>query len=57
MKQSGFTMLNRGGSARWFVHEKSRIKVRLHEPHPENTLKPYMVDELIEGLKAAGELK
>lgn len=56
MKQSGFTLLKPGGSARMFRHVKTGFKVRLHEPHPENTLKPYMVDILLEGLKAAGEL-
>lgn len=45
-----------GGSARMFVHRSTRTKIRLHEPHPQNTLLPYMVDALIEGLKAAGEI-
>lgn len=39
-----------------FRHSGSSIKVRLHEPHPENVLKPYAVDLLIDGLKAVGEL-
>ncbi len=56
MKQSGFRLLNKSGSARMFYHEQKKIKVRLHEPHPQNTLLKYMVDELIEGLRTAGEL-
>ena len=39
-----------------FIHAETRTKVRLHEPHPRNTLLPYMVDALLEGLTAAGEL-
>jgi len=57
MGACGFRLLNKGGAARMFVHESTRVKVRLHEPHPQNTLLPYMVDQVIEGLRAAGELK
>ncbi len=39
-----------------FVHALTRQKVRLHEPHPQNTLLPYMLDELIDALKIAGEI-
>lgn len=45
-----------GGSGRLFVHEAKGIRVRLHEPHPRPTLLPYMVDILIEGLTASGDL-
>ena len=55
MGACGFKVLNRAGSGRMFVHANG-TKVRLHEPHPRNTLLPYMVDCLLEGLKAAGEL-
>ena len=57
MKQCGYVMKNRKGSARMWVHVRSRLKVRLHEPHPENTLLPYMVKELIEALKDSGEIE
>lgn len=56
MGACNFKMLNRPGSARVFVHLNG-TKVRLHEPHPQNTLLPYMVDRLLEGLEAAGELE
>lgn len=46
-----------GGSGRMFVHEQTRVKLRLHEPHPEKTLKPYMVDQLLEGLRNAGVIE
>ena len=52
----GFELLNRSGSARMFVHAATRTKVRLHEPHPQRTLLPYMIDAIEDGLKAAGEL-
>ena len=51
-----FDMKNRKGSARMFVHRANKTKVRLHEPHPEPTLLPYMMDRLIEGLIVAGEI-
>jgi hypothetical protein len=57
MKQSGFNLKNRPGSARMFVHVRTHQKVRLHEPHPQNTLLPYMVDILIEALREAGEIE
>ncbi|MEO6291948.1 MAG: type II toxin-antitoxin system HicA family toxin [Burkholderiaceae bacterium] len=57
MKAHNFVVINRDGSGRVFHHKASKIKVLLHEPHPQNTLKPYMFDALIEGLKNAGEIK
>lgn len=53
----GFSLIKKSGSARMFVHDVKRVKVRLHEPHPRPTLLPYMVEQLLEGLRAAGELK
>jgi len=38
-----------------FVHQPTGKKVRLHEPHPRNTLLPYMIDLVIEGLRDIGE--
>jgi predicted RNA binding protein YcfA (HicA-like mRNA interferase family) len=56
MKQCGFELRNRKGSGRMFVHTTTRQKVRLHEPHPERTLKPYMLAELINALTDAGAI-
>jgi len=56
MNLCNFQLQNKKGSARMFLHKGTRTKVRLHEPHPQNTLLPYMVGELLEGLRAAGEL-
>jgi len=40
-----------------FVHDTTKQKVRLHEPHPRPTLLPYMVEALIQALKDAGEIE
>lgn len=57
MRQCGFSLQNRKGSARMFVHDTTKQKVRLHEPHPRPTLLPYMVEALIQALKDAGEIE
>ena len=56
MRQCNFERRSGSGSARMFVHVRTGQRVRLHEPHPRNTLLPYMVDALIEALKDAGEI-
>lgn len=57
LSKCGFEDVSSGGGAgRMFVHAKTRIKLRLHEPHPNNTLLPYMVKELFNALNDAGEL-
>lgn len=59
MSACNFKLMNArgGGSGRMFVHQVTRQKVRLHEPHPQKTLLPYMLSELIEALVCAGEIK
>lgn len=59
MSACNFKLMNArgGGSGRMFVHQATRQKVRLHEPHPQNTLLPYMLSELIEALICAGEIE
>ena len=39
-----------GGSRRRFVHD-SAATINLHKPHPQNTLKRYTIDQIIEVLK------
>lgn len=57
MKAHGFGLLkSKGGSSRKFFHAGSKVKVFIHKPHPENTLKAYAQDDLLEGLKNAGEI-
>lgn len=59
MISCGFKLVNArgGGSGRMFRNEATKQKVRLHEPHPQNTLLPYMIDVLIEALVIAGEIE
>ena len=59
MESCDFSVRNArgGGSGRMFIHGPSKLKVRLHEPHPSKTLLPYMLDRLIEALTEIGELK
>lgn len=57
MKLHGFRLISVSGSRRKFVHEKTRVKISLHEPHPEKTLLPYVIDALLEGLRSAGEIE
>ena len=39
-----------GGSRRRFVHEKA-VTITLHKPHPQNVLKRYAVDQILEILR------
>jgi hypothetical protein len=56
MKHCGFELKKGSGSARMFSHVQSGLKVRLHEPHPQNTLLRYMVNALIDALVEVGEI-
>ncbi len=42
-----------GGSRKRFIHESAQV-ISLHEPHPQNTLKRYVVNEILEILKKEG---
>lgn len=44
-----------GGSSCKFIHQ-SGYPFMAHEPHPENTLKPYVIKNAIQALKETGEL-
>jgi predicted RNA binding protein YcfA (HicA-like mRNA interferase family) len=57
MGACGFRLHNKSGSARMFVHEATKAKVRLHEPHPQKTLLPYMMEQLLDGLRAVGVIE
>lgn len=58
MRACGYEMRSgSGGSGRMFTHAAKQHRVRLHEPHPRNYLLRYEVAELIEALKAVGELQ
>lgn len=56
----GYKEDNRGrtsGSRVAFVNIKTNHIIRLHKPHPTNSLKMYQIDELIEVLKSQGVIK
>jgi HicA toxin of bacterial toxin-antitoxin, len=46
--QSGKT----SGSRVAFVNEKDKHIIRLHKPHPNNELKQYQIEQIIEELKS-----
>jgi predicted RNA binding protein YcfA (HicA-like mRNA interferase family) len=43
MAQYGYSLKAGGGSRRKFIHDETGHMVSLHQPHPGNELKPYMV--------------
>lgn len=45
------------GSRVRFVHSETKHIIMLHRPHPQNTLKPYQIRELIDCLTLAGIIK
>ena len=51
MKAYGFDLRVGEGSRRRFVHRELKFIVLLHEPHPQNTLKPYTQSALLEALE------
>jgi hypothetical protein len=51
----GFTQQQGGtGSGVKFVREGSNEVINFHRPHPNNTLKKYVLDQVIEKLKKDG---
>jgi hypothetical protein len=57
LKRLGYRIAQRGhtsGSRLAFIHEKSGHIIRLHNPHPGNTLKRYQVEFLVEALAEQG---
>ncbi len=47
----GYDVFAGGGSRRKFVNHETKRIISLHEPHPQKTLKPYMIKEVLEHLK------
>ena len=56
MKAHHFDLLKGDGSSRKFVHRTTKVKVFIHRPHPGNIVKAYAQQDLIDGLKNAGEI-
>jgi hypothetical protein len=51
MEAFGYEVKTGGGSARKFIHCKSRATLFMHQPHPAKILKAYQVREAIHFLK------
>ena len=57
----GFYEFNKGktsGSRVVFIHKMvNKLKIRLHKPHPDNILKPYQLENILDGIKRLEDLK
>lgn len=54
MGKCDFKLISKGGSRRKFFHNETEYLVSIHQPHPQNTLKQYQIQDLIEALKVTG---
>ena len=54
MVKFGYKEIKGSGSRRKFIHDKTKVTVSLHKPHPKPTLKMYAIDIIIEHLKEEG---
>lgn len=45
------------GSRVGFLHVEDGSMIRIHKPHPENILKIYQIEQIIEFLKQRGVIK
>ncbi|NIC05231.1 type II toxin-antitoxin system HicA family toxin [Billgrantia bachuensis] len=51
----GYKLKNASGSRRKFIDAEKR-KICLHEPHPENTLKAYVIEHVLTALEEHGKI-
>lgn len=57
MSGSGFKGVSKSsGSHRKFYNQDMDIYIHISRPHPQNELKSYQIDDLIEGLRSAGKI-
>ena len=59
MSKCGCRKTQRGrtsGSAISYVHEKSKRVLKIHSPHPQKELKPYMINAVLEFLEQISEI-
>ncbi|HCG6617012.1 TPA: type II toxin-antitoxin system HicA family toxin [Vibrio parahaemolyticus] len=52
-----YELVNGKGSRRKFFHRATATYISLHEPHPQNILKAYVIKEVICKLKESGHIK
>ncbi|ELB2927339.1 type II toxin-antitoxin system HicA family toxin [Vibrio alginolyticus] len=50
----GYEMLKGNGSRRKFIHSGSKQVISLHEPHPQNIIKMYVIEDVISKLTELG---
>ena len=55
-KYLGYEEINNDGSRRKFVSQTSGRKFFIHKPHPQLTIKLYVVKQIIETLKLHGHI-
>jgi predicted RNA binding protein YcfA (HicA-like mRNA interferase family) len=55
-KYLGYEEIKNDGSRRKFVSHTSGRKFFIHKPHPQPTLKVYVVNQIIETLKLHGHI-
>ncbi|MEZ8853500.1 type II toxin-antitoxin system HicA family toxin [Vibrio cyclitrophicus] len=49
-----YQLINGNGSRRKFIHKDSKQVISLHEPHPQNIIKSYVIDDVINKLTELG---
>ena len=57
MQKHHFELRSGSGSSRKLIHKTTQTVCHLHEPHPNNIMKPYALKIAINALKQSGELK
>lgn len=60
LEQLGFVEYNQGktsGSRVSFIDNKTKVKIKIHKPHPTSILKPYQIQIILEELKKWEELR
>jgi len=57
MSQYGYSLKAGGGSRRKFINPDTEQIVSLHQPHPGNELKPYMVVQAKDAISRIEELE
>lgn len=58
LEMLGFYEYQKGktsGSRMAFINLKNKLEIKIHKPHPENVLKPYQVEIILEGIKRMEE--
>ncbi len=49
-----YELFNGKGSRRKFIHRETKQVISLHEPHPQNIIKTYVIEAVIIKLKELG---